>query len=47
MLWATNTLDNEKGDVSSELAFLIPSAAASHAKTELPPAALLPLADLS
>lgn len=47
MLWAINTLDNRKGHAFSGLAFLIPSADASHAKTELLPAACLPLADLS
>lgn len=47
MLWATNTLNNGKGDAFSGLAFLIPPAAAFHTMTDLLPAAFLSLADLS
>lgn len=47
MLWATNTLENEKEDPFSGLVFLVSWAATSHANTVLLPAALPPLTDLS
>lgn len=47
MLWATNTLNNRKGDVFSGLAFLISPADAFHTMIYLLPAAFLSPADLS